>query len=292
MKLWELRSYDQVIRMEQERLVYEARLRARYGRGWKRRAPVEALMPLRLARYGVPLSETAPAGLAAAGIEPPAAPAAGGAVGGPAGGAVEAPRGAVPELEPSAGESAAEEPVREPVREQAEPAGEAVVAEAAPQPRPAPVPTAEEAGERAAEEAGERAAEETAGPAVTVPVTPGGRRRSLGQAQANGRSVPVPAQRSARPEPEPESEPEPEPEPDAEPVGIPDGVPREDVYYAAYQRFIAEQGTRPTARQLARALHERDGVMYADGSLLTEAYLRDYLREFKHRYNAEMGLAG
>jgi len=276
MKLWELRSYDQVIRMEQERLVYEARLRARYGRGWKRRAPVEALMPLRLARYGVPLSETAPAGLAAAGIEPPAVPA--------AGGAVEAPRGAVPELEPSAGESAAEEPVREPVREQAEPAGEAVVAEAAPQPRPAPVPTAEEAGERAAEE--------TAGPAVTVPVTPGGRRRSLGQAQANGRSVPVPAQRSARPEPEPESEPEPEPEPDAEPVGIPDGVPREDVYYAAYQRFIAEQGTRPTARQLARALHERDGVMYADGSLLTEAYLRDYLREFKHRYNAEMGLAG
>jgi hypothetical protein len=28
------------------------------------------LMPLRLARYGVPLAETAPAGLAAAGIEP------------------------------------------------------------------------------------------------------------------------------------------------------------------------------------------------------------------------------
>ncbi|MFE6904446.1 hypothetical protein ACFVFJ_48070, partial [Streptomyces sp. NPDC057717] len=32
--------------------------------------PVESLMPLRLARYGVPLAETAPAGLAAAGIEP------------------------------------------------------------------------------------------------------------------------------------------------------------------------------------------------------------------------------
>uniref|UniRef100_UPI001F4DBAD6 DUF2637 domain-containing protein n=1 Tax=Streptomyces barkulensis TaxID=1257026 RepID=UPI001F4DBAD6 len=70
MKLWELRSYDQVIRMEQDRLIYEARLRARYGRGWKRRAPVKALMPLRLARYGVPLAETGPAGLAAAGIEP------------------------------------------------------------------------------------------------------------------------------------------------------------------------------------------------------------------------------
>ncbi|MET9758766.1 DUF2637 domain-containing protein [Streptomyces sp. NPDC006372] len=82
MKLWELRSYDQVIKLEQERLVYQARLRSRFGRNWRRKAPVESLMPLRLARYGVPLAETAPAGLAAAGIEPqllppqPAAPAA------------------------------------------------------------------------------------------------------------------------------------------------------------------------------------------------------------------------
>ncbi|MGW0824995.1 DUF2637 domain-containing protein [Streptomyces sp. NPDC002845] len=70
MKLWELRSYDQVIKLEQERLVYRARLRSRYGRAWRRKAPVESLMPLRLAKYGVPLAETAPAGLAAAGIEP------------------------------------------------------------------------------------------------------------------------------------------------------------------------------------------------------------------------------
>ncbi|PWI45561.1 DUF2637 domain-containing protein [Streptomyces sp. ICBB 8177] len=70
MKLWELRSYDQVIKLEQERLVYQARLRSRFGRAWRRKAPVESLMPLRLARYGVPLAETAPAGLSAAGIEP------------------------------------------------------------------------------------------------------------------------------------------------------------------------------------------------------------------------------
>ncbi len=69
MKLWELRSYDEVIRLEQDRLVYRARLRAKYGRAWRRKAPVESLMPLRLARYGVPLAETGPAGLAAAGIE-------------------------------------------------------------------------------------------------------------------------------------------------------------------------------------------------------------------------------
>ncbi|MGW2572700.1 DUF2637 domain-containing protein, partial [Streptomyces sp. NPDC001537] len=71
MKLWELRSYEQVIKLEQERLVYQARLRARFGRAWRRKAPVEALMPLRLARYGVPLAETTPPGLAAAGIQAP-----------------------------------------------------------------------------------------------------------------------------------------------------------------------------------------------------------------------------
>ncbi|MFB6619907.1 DUF2637 domain-containing protein [Streptomyces sp. NPDC085524] len=70
MKLWELRSYEQAVGMEQDRLIYQARLQARYGRSWRRKAPVEALMPLRLARIGVPLSQTAPEGLAAAGIEP------------------------------------------------------------------------------------------------------------------------------------------------------------------------------------------------------------------------------
>ncbi|PWS42188.1 hypothetical protein DKT74_23525 [Streptomyces sp. ZEA17I] len=80
MKLWELRSYEQVIKLEQERLIYQARLQARFGRNWRRKAPVESMMPLRLAKYGVPLAETAPAGLAAAGIEPallPPAPKAG-----------------------------------------------------------------------------------------------------------------------------------------------------------------------------------------------------------------------
>ncbi|MGV9249596.1 DUF2637 domain-containing protein [Streptomyces sp. NPDC003710] len=69
MKLWELRSYNQVIKLEQERLVYQASLRSRFGRAWRRKAPVESLTPLRLARYGVPLAETARAGLAAAGID-------------------------------------------------------------------------------------------------------------------------------------------------------------------------------------------------------------------------------
>jgi hypothetical protein len=99
MKLWELRSYDQVIKLEQERLVYQARLRSRFGRAWRRKAPVESLMPLRLARYGVPLAETAPAGLAAAGIEPaliPPPPPQADLAAGRAGGPATAPQRAAP----------------------------------------------------------------------------------------------------------------------------------------------------------------------------------------------------
>ncbi|WP_063817493.1 DUF2637 domain-containing protein [Streptomyces scabiei] len=55
MMLWEIRRYDDVIQAEQQRLVYQARLRGRYGRGWRWKAPVEELLPLRIARYGVPL---------------------------------------------------------------------------------------------------------------------------------------------------------------------------------------------------------------------------------------------
>jgi hypothetical protein len=62
MKLWELRSYDEVIRTERDRLTYRAQLRARYGPMWRRRAPVEAVLRLRLTRYGAALpSAAAPA---------------------------------------------------------------------------------------------------------------------------------------------------------------------------------------------------------------------------------------
>ena len=57
MKLWELRSYDEVIALERQRLVERARLRARYGWRWRRLAPVEAVMALRLTRYGRKLDE-------------------------------------------------------------------------------------------------------------------------------------------------------------------------------------------------------------------------------------------
>ncbi|MET9729254.1 DUF2637 domain-containing protein [Streptomyces sp. NPDC006458] len=56
MKLWELRSYEQVIKLEQERLIERARLRRRYGRRWRSKAPIEAVLALRLTRYGRPLA--------------------------------------------------------------------------------------------------------------------------------------------------------------------------------------------------------------------------------------------
>ncbi|MEJ8631968.1 DUF2637 domain-containing protein [Streptomyces sp. MS2.AVA.5] len=74
MKLWEIRSYEQAVKLEQHRLVYETQLQGRFGRRWRRKAPVEALMPLRLAKYGVPLTETAPHILEEAGLDLSTAP--------------------------------------------------------------------------------------------------------------------------------------------------------------------------------------------------------------------------
>ncbi|MFE4540221.1 DUF2637 domain-containing protein [Streptomyces scopuliridis] len=101
MKLWELRSYEQVIKLEQDRLIYQSRLQARFGRNWRRKAPIEALMPLRLAKYGVPLADTAHSGLAAAGIEPVLLP--------PAPPVAELPQGEAPVVEHKRVPSAVEE---------------------------------------------------------------------------------------------------------------------------------------------------------------------------------------
>ncbi|QQZ54128.1 DUF2637 domain-containing protein [Streptomyces microflavus] len=59
MKLWELRSYEQVIHLEQERLIFRAQLQADYGRRWRWKAPVQKRLQLRLARYGRPLPAAA-----------------------------------------------------------------------------------------------------------------------------------------------------------------------------------------------------------------------------------------
>ncbi|MFG2589071.1 DUF2637 domain-containing protein [Streptomyces sp. NPDC048438] len=60
MKLWELRSYEDVIKLEQDRLVYRAQLQADYGRGWRWKAPVNDRLQLCLVRYGRPLPTAGP----------------------------------------------------------------------------------------------------------------------------------------------------------------------------------------------------------------------------------------
>ncbi|MCT2592074.1 DUF2637 domain-containing protein [Streptomyces sp. N2-109] len=329
MKLWELRSYDQVIRMEQDRLVYEARLHARYGRRWKRKAPVESLMPLRLARYGVPLTETGPAGLAAAGIKAPAttpgpaqstplapipapAPAVPAAVRAPAplpgsgpSGPVQAQEGVerhtVPATHgPDPWDTGG--PERGENRDHWERGAGAEARDAAAAGRQEPTAAA---GQPAAEEP-PPSAPPGAAERVKVPVGPGRDRdlggfgRGAGDA-LNGHPVapaPAPAPQP-RPDPVAEAEPEPEtetapelvPETDV-PVGIPDGVPREEAYFRAYRDFAATQSRFPNAGQLARTLHEDFGITNLDGDPLSEAYMYTYLHELKERFHMEMGVAG
>ncbi|WP_425576050.1 DUF2637 domain-containing protein [Streptomyces axinellae] len=393
MKLWELRSYDEVIRMEQDRLVYETRLRARYGRAWRRKAPVEAMMPLRLARYGVPLTETAPGSLITRAGAPPAPhthptasalvpasdapatdPPAPASAPAPTGIDAEAPpRQALDSAEPAAetadsaalttadvGEQSPPHTPSEPPRTSPGPARSA----SGPGPDGTPLPQDERApapapiATRQAQPSPPSATGPGPGPGPTVesappvpdfpvPVAPG-RYRTLatpapshasgsgsgnGNGNGNGNGEghvtapgytaeslfaepadfvnPVDRTDPVQPQPAPAPAPTPAPTPPppaheavgvderdegpyggGELLGIPDGVPREEVYFESYRQFVASHGAFPTARQLSRTLHDSLGVMTSDGGLLSEGYLRTYMREFRERYNTEMGLAG
>ncbi|MGP3985764.1 DUF2637 domain-containing protein [Streptomyces sp. 3N207] len=328
MKLWELRNYDEVIRMEQDRLVYETRLRAQYGRSWRRKAPVEALMPLKLTRYGVPLHRTAPQATTLPEPAPlpfpePAAVPGREVSGREVSGHELAPRenppgpGAEPAHEhvPAPEHVTAPEPVTAPApetgqapeRTQAPETAQApepgLVAEPGPGPEPAP------AAERAPEPEAVQPPEPPPAPAPAaapapqpatefpVPVAPG-RYRTLANPAPVRQQQELFVEPGAFP-PGPEAEPEaagPEyaeaPDLGDEPIGIPDGVPREEFYFSAYRQYVASHGEFPTARLLSRTLYEGFGVTSADGNLLSETYLRGYMREFKDRYNTEMGLAG
>jgi hypothetical protein len=110
MKLWELRSYDQVIQLEQSRLVERARLRSRYGWRWRSKAPVQAVLALRLTRHGRALAPVS----GVLDIEhAPAAPLPAGTGAEPAGTLGSAP--ARPELPPVSREPGDEPVSREPV---------------------------------------------------------------------------------------------------------------------------------------------------------------------------------
>ncbi|WP_346099380.1 DUF2637 domain-containing protein [Streptomyces olivaceiscleroticus] len=277
MKLWELRSYEQVIKLEQDRLVYQARLRSRYGRAWRRKAPVESLMPLRLARYGVPLAETVPAGLAAAGLEPAREP--------------RGPQGPVrrAELDPATLDPADFDTAPREHPAPVEAAEEAVPVEAAvPTEVSAPVPAEESAHLSEESHLPDEilAAPEEAASQVTVPVGPG-RSRPLGNAGAPV-PAPVPEQwAAAESAPEPELEPEYAPEPPVE--TLPDGLSRDEQFYVAFRSYVAEKNDFPDPHQFARYLLNNYGVTGRDSvGPLSENYLRAYVRDFRGRFRQEM----
>ncbi|MFF8526444.1 DUF2637 domain-containing protein [Streptomyces werraensis] len=251
MKLWELRSYEQVIKLEQERLVYQARLRSRFGRAWRRKAPVESLMPLRLAKYGVPLADTAPAGLAAAGIEPallPPAPepaAAGSRAAGPA----QVPSGEPRlELEP---ERRAEEPSN-PWLHARDPQSVEYHGDYDPDFDPdeyarwmAEQRQAEQYEDQYQEEPPlrEPVPEETG--AFPIPVIPGGRTRELGEGGA-----------------------------------APDAEPDEEAYYQVFKKSI--NGSYPTPREFG------DNVEAEFSRTLPPEEAKRMVTRFTNRFNAEL----
>ncbi|MGV9880474.1 DUF2637 domain-containing protein [Streptomyces sp. NPDC003006] len=278
MKLWELRSYDQVIKLEQERLVYQARLRSRFGRAWRRKAPVESLMPLRLARYGVPLAETAPAGLAAAGIEPALLPPA-----------------------PAPTPTPTPTPVTSSQHPELTPAPQKLTQAARPQPQSEPEPEPEP------EVLPHESPWFAKHPATYAPEEPydqwyeeqapydngqhGNGQHGNGQHPEDGRRL-IPGPRKETPEatleaePEPEPDPEPEPEPDI--PGLPEGVTREEAYFAGFRKYVSEHGDYPNARQFGLYLLDLYGVTGQAGGPLTESTLRPYLHDFRSRYQQDL----
>ncbi|WUJ30749.1 DUF2637 domain-containing protein [Streptomyces sp. NBC_00388] len=328
MKLWELRRYDEVIRLEQDRLIYQARLQARFGRGWRRKAPIESLMPLRLARYGVPLAETAPSGLAAAGIEPvllpqaPALEAGTAAVPAPAQVAAETPDRAGPagpgvqeqepereeEQEPQATHESpwfaapqvsqeaytgTYDPAYEPAYEQQYPHGYEQGYEQYEDPYP------QEYGRQA-----EQYGEQHQGPYGRQPEQayeqhdPREQHDGSGAADPARVMVPTGAGGSRRlggvvPGPRAGEQPADEAHeaagPDGPEVqGLPEDVSREDAYFGAYRKFISENNDVPTVRQFGRYLKDLYGVTGRNSETLSDSSLRPYLARFQHRYAEEL----
>ncbi|MCM2413437.1 DUF2637 domain-containing protein [Streptomyces sp. RKAG290] len=308
MKLWELRSYEQVIKLEQDRLIYQARLQARFGRNWRRKAPVESLMPLRLAKYGVPLAETGPAGLAAAGIEPALLP--------PAPAAVETAQAQVqgetqgrqPELAPA--HAGQQEQYAEPQHQPQHPGNELRnhpqnPPQSYPQAHPQD-PAAEEWQEQQgpashespwfAAQAPDGAYEGSYNPTyvdgleptpVMIPTGPG-RTRPLGNVGTIG-AVPGPRSEQRLPSPEAEEAPE-QPKPVAEAAEewaeewAQEDAEFSEIAYEVFAAFVTQHSTYPSIEVLDIHLSDGHNVRHPRSAAL----LRQLIQGFKNRYHAEL----
>ncbi|GAA2947706.1 DUF2637 domain-containing protein [Streptomyces enissocaesilis] len=276
MKLWELRSYEQVIKLEQDRLIYQARLQARYGRAWRRKAPVESLMPLRLAKYGVPLADTAAAGLAAAGIEPALLPPA-------------------PEIEAQPQERRALPPQARPqpvrVQQKQEQEQEQAQEQAHGQPHPdeewleAPDMDHEHEYEDEVHAAPEEGPGSHESPWFAAPQTPQPQQAQQAYGNAYGPAAyaeaPHPA-RSLGSVPGPRHEQDPARYPDAGHYPEPDEISSEEIYYDAFRKYLGEYNAVPTPRQFGSYLQD----MYAE--VPTPGELTEYTNRFQVRHQHEL----
>ncbi|MEU0300269.1 DUF2637 domain-containing protein [Streptomyces sp. NPDC006175] len=277
MKLWELRSYEQVIKLEQDRLIYQARLQARFGRNWRRKAPVESMMPLRLAKYGVPLAETAPAGLAAAGIEPallPPAPAAVAAVE-----AVEAEQ-QHPQL-PYAPQPQEQRQQPYPQQDRYDPADQQQYPHEDPGAHDSPWFATSRVLDETYEGAYDPEYDEGMDPApVMVPSGAGNRTRPLGDVGTIGA---FPHPRPAGPEPE--EQPEQEAAQEADPAEwAEDEAQFSKLAYEAYAEYTHQYQTHPSAEALDITLSDVHNVHHPRSAAL----LRRLLPGFKQRFDNEM----
>nr|WP_260848427.1 DUF2637 domain-containing protein [Streptomyces sp. SLBN-118] len=271
MKLWELRSYEQVIKLEQERLVYQTTLHSRFGRAWRRKAPVEALMPLRLARYGVPLAETAPAGLAAAGIDEPPILFAAERVSAPA--QPEAPAlEATPDQEPETAEL-----------ESAEPRPVQAPASAPERSRERPEGSVEEDSERFAEAYQAFIAQFQVAPtpaqwafwlrdAYGITTGAGG---PLSEEQVQSLLQVLQERYAVRPE-------EPVASDERQSTG-PSADQWFDYFYSAWRTYEQERGAYPDAAALAAYVYERDTITGDGGRPITGDDLMDFVTSFQER---------
>ncbi|MEV5776591.1 DUF2637 domain-containing protein [Streptomyces antimycoticus] len=270
MKLWELRSYEEVIRLEQDRLVYQARLRARYGRSWRRKAPVESLIPLRLARYGVPLTNTAPAGLTAAGLEPSVKPAATLSSGGKEAADAMADEAKLKRTSPGARPDAYGTP-------EAIPGANASGPAAHPAPAPQQAPPAPRQDQQAPDQQAlaQTVQPKPQQPQPAMPMEPGSRMRPLGgEGVGSHQGAYIPEQH----EPKRYAYEERSGQPLSQ---LPADVLREEVYYAAFRQFLADHSHYPSAYQFGQRLRETYGLTDLSNNELTT-----YIEDFKQRLPA------
>ncbi|MCI3222006.1 DUF2637 domain-containing protein [Streptomyces sp. NP-1717] len=317
MKLWEIRSYEDIIQLEQDRLIYQARLQARYGRNWRRKAPIEAMMPLRLAKYGVPLADTGPAGLAAAGIEPALLPPAQATAIEPASaqaGGQAAAQASAPELPQSRQERelTEEEWIQLQKEEQwarenqqqdmGAPAAQENPWFAAPRAPEGPYQGSydpdfdpqryeqqqyEQQSYEQYEQAQQRYEQYEAEQYETEQPRAEQRQPQQQTAQQTQQAQQFPPRRPLGPQPAVDFEPEPEPE-EPPTATLPEGVPREEAYFNAFQRYVKERGDMPNGRQLAVYLQDLYGVTGRTGGPLSESSLRAYVKDFRRRYQEQL----